>query len=221
MYPILIMSESIALSNLMYTLLAADSTKAISETTTLATNLKMISTLITGGAFGSILTILYNRFRGKIQTMECYYIDDDVISKLPVTVNEKEIYQNIYSKQFELKNTTNTDFKLFNVIFEFDVNAKILRHTDTTKSGVDRLKKKLLKPNEYTVTIKNFNRNDKAKFIFEIANITEDLINITEDNCIGFKIKIKDKRKRRLKSKMTVVDKDRKTLNNNPFTYSK
>lgn len=141
--------------------------------------------------------------------MKCYYIDDDVISKLPITVSENETHQNIYSKKFKLKNTTNSDYKEFNVIFEFDINSKIIRHTDATKSGIDRLKKKLLKPNEYSVTIKNFNRNDEAKFIFEIANITKDLINITEDNCVGFRIKMKDKRKPKLNSKMTVVDKSR------------
>jgi hypothetical protein len=164
---------------------------------------------LTGGLAGATTTIIHNRVRGKIQTMECHYIDDDVISKLPVPATEGETHNNIYSKQFILKNTTNSDHKDFVIIFEFDITAKIIRYTDTTKGGVDRLKKKLLKPNEYMATIKNFNRKDEVKFIFEIANVSDDCINITEDNCTGFKIQLKDKRKAMLKSKMTVVDKGR------------
>lgn len=175
-------------------------------------DMKNILTFLSGGAFGSLITITYNCIKGRIQEMKCYYVDDDVISRLPMTTNEGETHQNIFSKQFILKNTTNTDHKEFRVIFEFDVAAKILRHTDITKTSVDRLKKKLLKPNEYSVTIRNFNRNDEIKFIFEIANITNDLCNITEDNCIGFKVKLKDKRKATIKSKLTVVDKAKLNL---------
>lgn len=67
----------------------------------------------------------------------------------------------------------------------------------------------MLKPNEYSVTIQNFNRGDEVKFIFEIANLNKDEINVTEDNCIGFKVKLKDKRKAQLKSKLTHVDKEK------------
>jgi len=168
---------------------------------------KTVLTFFSGGAFGSLITIIYNRIRGRIQTMECHYIDDDVISRLPIQVDGGDSHQNIFSKQFLLKNTTNTDIKDFIVIFEFDCESRIIRHTDVTKAGVDRLKKRLLKPNEYSVTIKNFNRKDEIKFIFEIANITKDLCNVTEDNCIGFKVKLKDKRKAMIKSKLTLVDK--------------
>lgn len=169
--------------------------------------IKAVVPFLTGSLAGTALTIFYNRLRGRIQTMECHYTDDDVISTLPVAGNEGETHNNIYSKQFILKNTTNTDHKTFVIIFEFDITAKIIRHTDSTKSGIDKLKKRLLKKNEYIATIKNFNRNDEVKFIFEIANITQDFVNVTEDECIGFKIQVKDKRKARLKSKLTIVDK--------------
>lgn len=193
-------------NNILIFLLTVDST-SITNVAGNSIDIKTILTFLSGGAFGSLITITYNRIRGRIQEMKCYYVDDDVISRLPMTTNEGETHQNIFSKQFILKNTTNTDHKEFRVIFEFDVAAKILRHTDITKTGVDSLKKKLLKPNEYSVTIRNFNRNEEVKFIFEIANITNDLCNVTEDNCIGFKIKLKDKRKATIKSKLTVVDK--------------
>jgi len=171
--------------------------------------IKVVLPYITGGIGGAGITILYNKYKSRIQVMECHYIDEDTISKIPTTVEDGELHQNIYSKQFVLKNTTNCDHKTFRVIFEFDITAKIIRHTDITKSGIDRLKKKLLKPNEYSVTIQNFNRGDEVKFIFEIANLNKDEINVTEDNCIGFKIKLKDKRKAQLKSKLTHVDKEK------------
>lgn len=193
-------------SNIIFLLLTPDST-SIATPLDSGIDYKLLVAFFSGGLAGALTTIIYNRVRGKIQTMECHYIDDDVISKLPVTINENETHQNIYSKQFILKNTTNFDHKEFKVIFEFDILAKIIRHTNTTKGGVDRLKTKLLKPNEYSVIVKNFNRKDEVKFIFEIANLTKDYINITEDECVGFKVKMKDKRKAKLKSKMTEVDK--------------
>ena len=73
--------------------------------------------------------------------MECHYVGHEVISKIPVTIGESgENHQNIYSKKFVLKNTTNSDHKIFKIIFEFDINSKIIRCTDTTKSGIDKLK---------------------------------------------------------------------------------
>jgi len=191
----------------VFSFLLTINTSSVIATTNGLIDTKTILTFLSGGAFGTIITIVYNKIRGRIQTMECHYIDDDVISRLPIQVDGGDSHQNIFSKQFILKNTTNSDYKEFIVIFEFDIAAKILRHTDITKTGIDRLKKRLLKPNEYSVTIKNFNRSDEVKFIFEIANITKDYCNVTEDNCIGFKIKLKDKRKAMIKSKLTLVDK--------------
>jgi hypothetical protein len=201
------MSEAAIITN-AFLLQVLDTTTSSAVTSFWTDALRLILPFVGGGLFGSILTIIYNRYRGKIQIMECHYIDDDVISRLPIT-NQGEPHQNIFSKQFLIINTTNTDHKTFRVIFQFDVTAKILRHTDITKSGIDRLKKKLLKPNEYAVTIRNFNRGDDVKFNFEIANITDDLINVTEDECIGFKVIVKDRRNPTLKSKLTLVEKAR------------
>lgn len=170
--------------------------------------LKAIAPYITGGIGGAVFTLLYNKHKGRIQVMQCHYIEHEVISRIPTTSTpEGEILQNIYAKQFILRNTTNFDHKSFKVIFEFDVGSKIIRHTDTTKAGVDRLKKKLLKPNEYSVTVVNFNRGDEVKFVFEIANISADEVNVTEHDCLGFRIKVRDKRTARLESKLTQVDK--------------
>lgn len=162
-----------------------------------------------GGCGGATLNMLYNYNRDRIQKMDCHYIDEDIMSKLPITIQEGIIHNNIYTKEFIIINTTNTDHKEFTIIFEFDTTAKILKHTDISKTGANKFKNKLLKENEYSVTIKNFNRNDNAKFIFEIANVTNNYVNVTEDNCVGFKICFKDKRTNIEKSKLTFVSKEK------------
>jgi len=169
--------------------------------------LKILPYLL-GGFGGATLTMFYNLYKGKIQKMECHYIDEDIMSKLPISLQEGIVHNNIYTKQFLIINTTNTDHKEFKVIFEFDATAKILKHTNISKTGADKFKKELLKENEYSVSIKNFNREDKVKFIFEIANVTNNYVNVTEDNCIGFKICFKDKRVNKERSKLTFVSKE-------------
>lgn len=161
-----------------------------------------------GGVGGAFITMLYNIWKTRIQKMVCHYIDEDVMSKLPITVEEGITHNNIYTKQFLLINTTNIDHKEFRVIFEFDSSAKILKHTNISKAGTNKYKARLLKDNEYSVAIKNFNRKDQVKFLFEIANITNNVVNITEDNCVGFKLILKDKRADKAPSKLTFVTKE-------------
>ncbi len=172
--------------------------------------IKTVLPYITGGIGGAFLNIIYTKHKGKIQIMECHYVGHEVISKIPVTITESgENHQNIYSKKFILKNTTNCDHKTFKIIFEFDINSKVIRYTDITKSGIDKLKKRIIKPNEYSITVQNFNRNDEVKFIFEIADIDKDEINVTEDECLGFKMTLKEKRIAKIESKLTIVNKEK------------
>lgn len=170
--------------------------------------LQSIIPFVAGGAFGSIITIVYNNHKNKIQKMHCHCIDEDIMSKIPITNDGGTTHQNIYTKEFLLKNTTNKDQNDFQVIFEFDTTAVILKHTNISKVGTDHFKSRLVKENEYLARIKNFNRNDKVKFIFEIANISDNHINITEAKCTGFKIVHKDKRKSKKVSKLTFVTKE-------------
>lgn len=170
--------------------------------------LQSILPFLAGGAFGSVITILYNNHKNKIQKMYCHCIDEDVMSKIPITNDDGTTHQNIYTKEFELKNTTNKDQNDFQIIFEFDAGAIITKHTHISKVGTDNYKSRLIKDNEYLARIKNFNRNDSVKFIFEIANITVNHINITEAKCTGFKIVHKDKRKPKKASKLTFVTKE-------------
>lgn len=169
---------------------------------------QFIFPFLTGGVLGSMITIFYNAYKNRIQKMYCHYIDEDVMSKIPRTNDEGITHENIYIKEFLLKNTTNKDQSDFQIIFEFDTSAKILKHTNISKVGVDYFKSRLVKDNEYSSRIKDFNRNETIKFIFEIANISDNKINITEAKCLGFKIIHKDKRKSKKTSKLTFVSKE-------------
>lgn len=178
------------------------------------TFLQYIVPFLAGGAFGSIITIFYNNYKNRIQKMHCHCVDEDIMSKIPVTNDDGTTHENIYTKEFILKNTTNKDQNDFQVIFEFDTSAIILKHTNICKVGSEHFKSRLIKDNEYSARIKNFNRNDTAKFIFEIANISDNHINITEAKCTGFKIVHKDKRKSKKASKLTFVSKEQLASNN-------
>jgi hypothetical protein len=171
-----------------------------------STTLGFIIVFLSGGTFGSIITIGYQKWAKRIQKIECHYIEDDIISKLPIQ-SGLIVHNNIYTKGFTLINTSNTDQIKFTIIFEFDISAKILSHDNHSKDGQNKHKSKLTKNNECSVTIKHFNRKDKIKFSFQIANITSDKINITESECTGLKIVTKDKRSAKKPSKLTFVAK--------------
>lgn len=162
-----------------------------------------------GGIGGATLTIIYNKWTNRIQEMKCCYVDDDVITKIPIMSESGEQHNNIYTKEFKLKNTTGKDIASFRIIFEFDAEAKIIKQSSFCKTGKDDIKPKNKKPNECSFIIKNFNRNDEFRFYFDIANVTNDHYNVTEADCLGFKIVVKDKRKPTIKNKSKVVTKDR------------
>lgn len=162
-----------------------------------------------GGIGGASLTIFYNRWANRIQEMKCCYVDDDVITKIPIISESGEQHNNIYTKEFRLKNTTGKDIASFRIIFEFDADAKIIKQSSFCKTGKDEIKPKNKKPNECSYIIKNFNRNDEFRFYFDIANVTNDHYNVTEADCLGFKIVVKDERKPTIKNKSKVVTKDR------------
>ncbi|MBP7389725.1 MAG: hypothetical protein KA841_04935 [Chitinophagales bacterium] len=141
--------------------------------------------------------------------MKCCYVDDDVITKIPVLSESGEQHNNIYTKEFRLINTTGKDIASFRIIFEFDADAKIIKQSSFCKTGKDDIKPKNKKPNECSYIIRNFNRNDEFRFYFDIANVTNDHYNVTEADCLGFKIVVKDQRKPTIKNKSKVVTKDR------------
>ena len=166
-----------------------------------------------GGIGGASLTLIRNGISNRIQKMQCHYIDDEVISRIPVQSNNGEHHENIYYKEFKLINTTNKDIQKFKVIFEFDADSKIIKHSTFLKTGKDSLKPKGFKnQNEISYEIKNFNRNDYAKFYFDIANISNGHCNVTEADSLGFRIITKDKRKAKKIKNSKIVTKEEMIL---------
>jgi hypothetical protein len=176
---------------------------------TISTVLGKIYPYFLGGIGGAGLTILRNYFANRMQIMNCYHVDDEVISRIPVKYETGEQHENIYAKEFLLINTTNRDIDRFKIIFEFDATSKILKHSTFFKAGKDVLKpKSQKKSNEIIYEIKNFNRKDKVKFLFDIANISNGYINVTEADCLGFSIVTKDRRKAKKIQNSIIVTKE-------------
>lgn len=72
-----------------------------------------VLTLLTGGFGGSLLTLGVNFIRNRLQRMECHYLEDDVLSKIPQIREDNTIHQNVYCKRFKIINTTNKDITEF------------------------------------------------------------------------------------------------------------
>ena len=167
----------------------------------------ILLTLI-GGVGGSGLTILYSHLRNSIQKMHCYYIDDDVLSKIPQKHNDDTVHQNIHCKKFKIKNTTNMDVKEFKVVFHFDKTSKILDCYSRSKEGINEQKITINKQfnNAATAIIRYFNRGDEIEYVFNIADISNNEYYVRESECNGFKIVCKDKRRDAAKSKSKQSD---------------
>ena len=160
-----------------------------------------------GGLGGVILTLstshVVSYLKNKMQIMECHYVEDDILSKVPLKDENEIIQKNLYCKRFKLINTTNKDIESFKVIFQFDENSTITNCYSISKEGynIHPIKKTKRNQNEATAIIKNFNRSDDIEFVITVANITENRYYITESESIGFKIICKDKRKDKVKTK--------------------
>lgn len=161
----------------------------------------IIISVLTGGLAGSFLTQICNHIRNRLQKVQCAYIEDDIQSKVPVQINKME-YSNLYFKKYQLKNTTNMDINKFSVRFVFDLNSSIIDYSNHTKAGEGKanVTVKGNKRNECILRVKDFNRGDKVDVTLRIANITENAYYITEMDSVGFKLKIKDKRKKQDKT---------------------
>lgn len=167
-------------------------------TETLLTILKILG----GGIGGSALTMLYNKFQNRLQKMDCHYLDDDVLSKIPIQNEDNTIHQNVHLKKFKIINTTNSDIKEFQILFQFDTTSHILDCYSQSKEGYNRQRiRKSSNNNEAEALVRNFNRNDSIVYVFRVANVSENNYYVTECKCVGFKIKCKDKRKKLNKSK--------------------
>lgn len=163
-----------------------------------------------GGIGGAAITIIYNKIKNRIQVMRCLLVDVDTISKIPV-ITDTVTHSNIHYKEFHLKNTTNQDIKYFKIIFEFDGDSRIIKQESFCKSGKNKIKVKNPKENEALFGIANLNRGDEIKFYFDIANISNDFFNVTESECLGFKIKTRIRMKSKKPVHTRIVSKEQLT----------
>lgn len=169
--------------------------------------LKLIVSFLSGGLAGAILNNVIIHRRNRIQKLECCYVDDDIISKLPIDFGDTK-HENLHSKSFVITNTTNKDIDQVKVIFEFEAQAVVTKSTSYSKAGTNIPKGKVYsKKNECQFVLKNFNRKEKVEIELEIANITEDKLNVTELNVTGIKIDFKDKRTAKAARPVKMVEK--------------
>lgn len=168
--------------------------------------------LVFGGIGCTILGVILNNWyanhKNRLQIMKCFYLEDEILSKIPVRNDDNTVHENIHCKKFKITNTTNKDISEFKVFFQFDATAEILDCYSQSKEGYNRQR---IRPNhnnknEAEALVKNFNRSDAIVYVFRIANISANDYYITECNCIGFKIKCKDKRNLFSKSKSKKSD---------------
>lgn len=169
--------------------------------------IKYVVTFLSGGVVGTILNNVISNHKNKIQLMDCEYLEDDIISKLPI-VYEKDSHKNLHSKKFKITNTTNKDIEQIKLLFSFEEQSKIVKHICTTKAGVNFPVGKIFKSqNEITYYLKKFNRQETAEFYFEIGDIQDNKFNVTELDILGVKIHYVDKRTNKRKDIVKMVHK--------------
>lgn len=155
-----------------------------------------------GGVGCTLLGVFINRWsanrKNRLQTMSCYYIEDEVLSKIPIKNENNTVHENIYCKKFRIINTTNKDILKFKIIFQFDSTAEIIECYSHSKEGWNQqqIKQNPVDKNQADATVKNFNRGDSIEYTFKVANISDNKYYVSECNCIGFRIVCKDKRER-------------------------
>lgn len=176
--------------------------------------------LILGGIgsaiVGSLITIAYQKSSGRLQTMRCIYIEDDVLSKIPQKDADGDITQNLHRKHFQLINTTNIDIQEFRVVFQFDETSQVRDVYSSSKEGTNHqlIEKNNRHQNQADATVKKFNRGDKIDFYITVANVNGNLCYVSESDALGFKIVCEDKTDETKKSKST---KSSTVLINNPI----
>lgn len=163
--------------------------------------MSVIMTLVAGLAgsiAGSVVTLIANYFKNKIQVMECQFLEDDVLSKIPQKGINNEIHENLHCKKFKVKNTTNSDVKEFQILFQFDNGSIVTDCYSKSKEGynMQRIKKDKNESNQAVAYVKEFNRDDEIEYSITVANVSNNQYYITEAKCIGFKIRCKDKREK-------------------------
>ncbi|CAM1346951.1 hypothetical protein [Tenacibaculum insulae] len=174
-------------------------------------NWKLIVSFLSGGLAGAIFKHFVDKQKNKIQKLECRYLEDEVISKLPIAY-EDTTHNNLHSKKFEIVNTTNIDIAEIKIVFSFESESVVAKWTTYSKAGNNIPKGRIYtRKNECQFIIKNFNRKEKVEVYLEIGNVNQDKFNITELNITGIKAKYVDLRKNTTKKTVRMVE--RRELN--------
>ena len=166
-----------------------------------------------GGVGCTLLGAFINRWsanrKNRLQTMSCYYIEDEVLSKIPIKNENNTVHENIYCKKFRIINTTNKDILKFKIIFQFDSTAEIIECYSHSKEGWNQqqIKQNPVDKNQADATVKNFNRGESIEYTFKVANISDNKYYVSECNCVGFKIECKNKCSRNNRTKSNKSDK--------------
>lgn len=169
--------------------------------------IKLIISFFSGGLAGAILNHYIAIQKNKIQHLCCFYTEDEIISKLPISFGDTT-HGNLQAKKFIIKNTTNKDIDSIKIIFEFEKHAVVTKCVTYSKAGNNIPKGKISSNgNECSFVIKHFNRKETIDVHFEIGNIIKDIFSITEQNITGVKIKYLDKRKPTQTKQVKMVEK--------------
>ena len=168
---------------------------------------KIIVSFLSGGLAGAFLKHLLDLHKNKIQHLDCYYLEDEVISKLPI-VYEDTKHNNLHFKKFKIVNTTNLDIDSIKIVFSFPKDSIVAKWESYSKAGLNIPKGNIYqKKNECQFVLKHFNRKEEIEINLEIGNLREDKFNITELNITGVKVKYVDKRKGTIKRPVKMVEK--------------
>lgn len=149
----------------------------------------MLSEIISA-VVGGLLSYGGSKFINRLQKMKCQLVSDDIQSKITVSIDGVS-YNNVYFKEFLLTNTTNRDLDKFKVVFSFDETASVIECHSKSKEGNDWLSMVVDNNNSNKVIadVSSFNRGDKITFYIRVGNVTNNMTEITESDCTGFKIK--------------------------------
>ena len=157
-------------------------------------------TFLSGGLGGSILTIIYNKIRNRIQWMSCCYTYSDSLPNIPLHgMNEAKSEQLSY-KTFVVKNTTNRDYSQIKLNFEFDSQLNIKECICVTSDLFNKNPVKI-SDNIATVAIDDFNRGDDIAYTFVLTSECDsDVYRVTVSGVTGVKVQYEDKRLEILKN---------------------
>ena len=73
--------------------------------------------------FGAFINSKYTNYQNRIQKIKCYYLEDEILLKIPMKDENDVIRNNIHCKKFKITNTANRDFDSLKIIFQFDPSA--------------------------------------------------------------------------------------------------